>query len=139
MPGPARLKGNSLHLTIGTVELFLEATSVVMNNEEASGDVTTFADAAAGGARQYFFQITAVQSLAATSLWRYLWENTGEVATFVFAPAGNIATPTPDQPHFEGTLKVGPKPSIGGAAGATTTHTFDYRLDIDAEPELVTA
>ena len=65
MAGPARLKGDSLHLTIGTTELFLQATSVVMDNEEADGDVTTFADAAEGGARQFFFQITALQSLEA--------------------------------------------------------------------------
>lgn len=137
MAGPARLKGDSLHLTIGTTELFLQATSVVMDNEEANGDVTTFADAAEGGARQFFFQITALQSLEATSLWRYLWENTGETATFVFSPAGN-EVPSTAQPHFEGTLKVGPKPSLGGAAGRTTTHTFEYRLDIDGVPEMVT-
>jgi len=133
MAGPTRLKGNTLQLLIGTVELNLQASSVVMDNEEANGDVTTFADAAAGGARQHFFQITAVQSLAAESYWRYLWENTGEEGTFSFAPAGN-AVASASEPIFTGTLKVGPKPSIGGAAGATTTHTFDYRMDINDEP-----
>lgn len=133
MAGPTRLKGNSLHLLIGTVELHLQASSVVLDNEEASGDVTTFADAAAGGARQHFFQITALQSLATESFWRYLWENTGEVATYSFAPGGNTVA-SADLPIFTGSLTVGPKPAIGGAAGATTTHTFDYRLDCTDEP-----
>ncbi len=138
MPGPARLKGDSLHMTIGTTELFIQASACVLDNEAADASVTTFEDAAAGGSRQYFFQITALQSLAATSLWRYLWENTGEIAEYEFAPAGN-AVPSTEQPHFVGTLKVGPKPKIGGEAGATVTHTFDYRLDCQEEPVLVTA
>lgn len=138
MAGPARLKGDTLHLTIGTTELFLQATSVVLDNEEADADASTFADAAEGGARQFFFQITALQSLEATSLWRYLWENTGETATYEFAPAGNDE-PSTAQPHFTGTVTVGPKPSLGGGAGKTVTHTFDYRIDCDQTPSLVTA
>lgn len=135
--GSTRIKGSKLLLTMDGTDYWADAIKVELDNEEASGDVTTFEDAAAGGARQFFFTVTALQSTAASSFWRWLWENTGETVPAVYAPHGN-AVATADQPHFEGSVTVGPKPKIGGEAGASTTYTFDYRLDCTAEPTLKT-
>lgn len=135
MAGSTRIKGAALGLTIDGVDYWADVTSVVFDNEEASGDVTTFADAEAGGARQHFATISAIQSVQTASFWRFVWDNTGQTATYKYAPHGN-AVATADQPHLTGTLKIGPKPSLGGDAGATNTYTFETRFDIDGEPTL---
>lgn len=128
-----RIKGAALALSFGGTDYWADATSVTLENEEASSDVTTFADAAAGGARQFFFNVSAIQSTAAGSFWRYVWDNTGNSVAFRYAPHGN-ATATADQPHYLGTAKVGPKPTLGGEAGANTTFTFEVRFDVEGVP-----
>lgn len=133
--GSNRIKGAALGLTIGGVDYWADVTSVVFDNEEASGDVTTFEDASLGGARQHFATISAIQSVQSVSFWRYVWANTGAVAAYKYAVHGN-AVATADQPHLTGTLKIGPKPTLGGEAGATNTYTFETRFDIEGEPTL---
>jgi hypothetical protein len=132
-----KYNGKSLSLTINSIEYNMDATSVVLNNEEADSDTTTFADLAAGGAVQWFFEIEAVSDFGTGSLWNYVWANAGTSAVpFVFKPYGN-ATALPAKPHFTGTLNVGAKPAIGGAAGET--FTFEVRFDVDGTPLLKTA
>lgn len=136
--GSTRIKGNKLGLTFGSPgeNYWADATSVVLENEERESDVVTFEDAAnAGDARQWFFTLSAVQSTATGSFWRFLWDNTGQVVPFTYAPHGN-ETPSEEQPHFLGTCKIGPKPSIGGEASATGEFTFEMRLDVETGPTL---
>lgn len=133
-----RIKGKALRLTLGSPaeDFWADCTSVFLDNEEADTDVVTFEDAQTpGGARQYFFDIAAIQSTDPDSLWAYIWEQTGESVAFVFAPHGN-ATPTAAQPHFTGTVKIGPRPGIGGEAGPNNTYTFETRWDIEGVPLL---
>src|SRR5690606_24251128 len=101
-----RIKGRALSLEIDGVEYMADVTNVVLENEEAEDDVTTFADAATGGAVDWFFTVELVQSLEGTSFWRYIWENSGsnEIA-YTFAPEGN-AVASEDAPHFTGTLTM---------------------------------
>lgn len=133
MASSTRIKGNKLSLKFGAVEMMADTTKCFLNNEAADADVTTFEEAGLGGARQWFFEITALQSVAASSFWDTIWNGTGTTVTYTYAPFGN-ATPTVAQPHFTGSVTIGPKPPIGGEAGATKTFTFDYRLDCTAEP-----
>jgi hypothetical protein len=133
-----RIKGSALKLTIGTTDYWADITSAVLENEEAAAGVTTFADAAAGGARQYYFTISPIQSTDSTSFWNYLWDNTGDIVDYVYAPHGNT-TPSTSQPHFEGTVKIPPKPFVGGDAGTTNEFTFEVRMDCQEEPTKVTA
>jgi hypothetical protein len=133
-----RIKGSALKLTIGTTDYWADITSAVLENEEAAAGVTTFADAAAGGARQYYFTISAIQSTDTSSFWSYIWDNTGDIVDYVFAPHGNT-TPSTSQPHFEGTVKIPVKPVIGGDAGTTNEYTFEVRMDCQEEPTKVTA
>lgn len=137
--GSTRIKGNKLALKFGSpgTDYWADATSVVLENEEKESDVVTFEDAAgsSGSDRQWFFTLSAIQSTQTTSFWRYLWENTGEVVAFTYAPHGNTVA-TADQPHFLGTCKIGPKPSIGGKASRTAEYTFEARLDVETGPVL---
>lgn len=131
-PSP-RIKGKALRLTIDSADYWADIISCVLNNEAADSDALTFGDVLAGGARTYFFELTAIQSTASGSFWRTVWDNAGKSAAFAYAPHGN-ETPTVDKPHYVGTLTIGAKPSLGGQAGSTSTYTFETRFDIDGEP-----
>lgn len=135
-----RIKGRQLMLSIGTppVEVWADTTSVVLDREEADDDVVTFADAAAGDVQQEYIEIAGIQSTDPTSLWAYCWDNSGQDVAFTYAPHGN-ATPSTTQPHFVGTCTIGPKPTIGGEAGRTTTFTFETRWDVVGTVTKVTA
>ena len=138
--GSTRIKGNRLGLTFGSPgeNYWADATSVVLENEESESGVVTFEDASGEGeSRTWYFTISAIQSTATGSFWRYLWESTGEVVAFTYAPHGN-ETATEDQPHFIGTCKIGPKPSIGGEASRTDDYVFETRLDVETGPTLDT-
>ncbi len=132
-----RIKGTGLLLEIDGVDYYADCTSVVLENEDAAAGVTTFADAAAGGSKQWFFTITAIQSTDTASFWRSIWSNTGDIVNYVYAPHGN-ATASSSQPHFTGTVKIPAKPSIGGEAGTNTEYTFELRMDCQEEPTLDT-
>ena len=121
-----RIKGAQLALTIGGTDYWADATSVVLDNEE-TGAATTFEDASLGGARRYFFTVTAIQSLDASSFWNYVWDNTGEVVAYTYSPTDNGDT-------FTGTVKIGAKPAIGGDAGVNNEFTFTTRFDCQEEP-----
>lgn len=135
MSGSTRIKGVALSLLFGSpaVEYKADVTAVTLSNEEADSDVTTFADAAEGGARDFFLNITGIQSTDADSLWSYCWDNSGEEVGFTYAPHGN-KTPTASQPHFTGNVKIGPKPEIGGEAGTSNTFTFETQWSVVGTP-----
>ncbi|SDQ11116.1 IPT/TIG domain-containing protein [Microbacterium sp. cf332] len=129
MAGSTRIKGSALALSFGGTDFWADATSVVLDNEEASSDVTTFADAAEGGARLEYFTVGAIQSTATGSFWSYVRENVGREVAFRYAVHGN-AVATADQPHVTGVVKILTAPPLGGEAGATTEYTFETRLDV---------
>lgn len=132
----SKYKGKSLSLKVGSTEYNMDLTSVVLQNEAAEDDATTFADLAAGGAVQWFFEVEGFSDYGTGSLWRYLWDNAGSSAiAFVFAPYGNLV-PTATQPHFTGTLELGAKPAVGGTANEV--FSFEARWDVVGEPTMVT-
>lgn len=134
-----RITGKSgLVFKLATVDYSDNVSTISLTNEDADSDVVTFADAALGGTKQWFFEGTAVAGTDATgALWRYLWNNTGAATVaYVYAPNGN-ATATAAKPHYTGQATIGAKPPIGGDAGST--FTFDFRVDVNAEPTVLTA
>jgi hypothetical protein len=133
MPGSTRISGTALALSFAGTDYWADITSVKLENEASPVDVTTFADAAAGGAKRYYFTISAVQSMQSTSFWRYLWANVGNTVAYRFAPLGNT-TPTADAGHLIGTVKILSRPAIGGDAGLNTNYSFDVRLDCQQDP-----
>lgn len=133
MPSSTRIKGKNIIFKIDDEEFACDASSVVLSNEEASTDeIVTFCDTN-GVAPQWYFEVEAVTSTDATSFWSYVWDNADTDVEFVFAPHGN-ATVAANQPHFTGTLNIGPKPSIGGTANST--FVFNKRFDLVGEPVL---
>lgn len=141
--GSTRIRGNKKPLlTLGSPgqDRSADVTSWTIENEEADSDVVTFEDAENGGGRQFYLRGSAIQSTQSAAFWRYVWENSGETEVpYTIAPHGN-AVPTADEPHFVGTLTIGPKPTIGGEADTsrTSAFTFDYEFEIDGEPTLDT-
>lgn len=136
MAGSTRIKGNKLALTLGSpgTDYWADITEYDLYSEEADTDVTTFADASEGGARQYKLKVIAIQSTDADSFWRMVWDSSGTDVAFTLAPHGN-ATASATQPHFIGTVTVGPKPNVGGAAGPGA-FTFEVDWDVVGEPSL---
>lgn len=136
MTGSTRIHGAALALSLGGTDYWADATSVKLDNEDAAAGVVTFADAADGGSRKFFFTVSAIQSTASGSFWRYVWASTGSEVAYIYAPHGNV-TATADEPHFTGTLKIGPKPAIGGDAGLDVDQVFEVRFDsTSGEPVL---
>lgn len=131
-----RIKGANLLLTFGSppVEYKTDISAATVTNEEKSADVTTFADVVAGDDRDYFLNFTGVQSTDVDSLWDYIWSNAGlEAVAYTYAPHGN-AVASATEPHFTGTLTIGPPPTLGGEAGKDNTYTFESQFALDGKP-----
>lgn len=142
--GSPRIAGNkkpTLTLAAPGTDYAADLISWRIENEEADASVVTFEDAENGGDRQHYLRGDAIQSTASASFWRYVWENSGvENVAYTIAPHGN-PVPTTDQPHFVGTLTIGPKPTIGGEADADpkSAFQFEFEFKIDGEPTMDTA
>lgn len=137
--GSTRIKGNALSLEIDGIDYWMDITSCSITNDDADGDVVTFYDASQGGAKAYTLKISAIQSLDATSFWRYAWEHVGDEVPYTYAPKGNTDAPTADKPWFTGNVTISQPPTLGGDAGADEEYTSDLEWSLDGKPELVTA
>lgn len=108
----------------------------------ADSDFLTFADAAAGGSRQYNLEVNAAQDLVTGTLWRLIWDSPGTEVDFVIAPYGN-AVASPTQPHVAGTAVVSEPDGdlVGGQADISTTARLAYTAvwKCTAKPTLVTS
>lgn len=141
--GSPRIRGNKLPvLTLGSpgAEFAADIISWTIENEEADSDVITFEDAASGGSRQFYLRGSAIQSTASAAFWTYVWENSGDTGVaYTIAPHGNTIA-TESEPHFVGTLTIGPKPTIGGEASTSSSSafTFEFEFEIDGVPTMDT-
>jgi hypothetical protein len=130
-----------LTLTIDGDEVTAEVSKAVITSNDAGSDFTTFADAAAGGAREYRLEFTAVQDAVAGSLWDKVWTATGSDVPFILAPYGG--TPSTSAPAFEGNVTITEPDGdfIGGEADSSTSarQTFSVAWVCDARPTRVTA
>lgn len=136
--GSKRLKGNALSLKIDDTDYWMDITSCKVTNDDADSKVVTFYDAANGGGKAYTLEITAIQSLDATSFWSYAWDNVGKEVPYVYAPKGVAAAPTADAPFFVGNVTIGAPPELGGDAGADEEYTSELKWKLDAKPTKVT-
>jgi len=133
--GSTRIKGAALSLAFGGTDYWADVTSVTLENNAQDAGAVTFQDAAGTGGRQFLIKGSAIQSLQTTSFWRYVWSNSGNTVAYRYAPAGN-AVASADQPHFTGTVKIGPKPTVGGEAGASNEFVFDFEWEVQGLPTL---
>lgn len=130
-----RIKGNKLALSFGGVDVWADVTAVTLENTDKDGGLTTFEDASGTPGRQYLIKGTAIQSLQTSSFWRYAWANSGQTVAFRYAPKGN-ATASADEPHFLGQVKIGPRPTVGGEAGASNEFSFDFEWQVEGDPTM---
>lgn len=133
----AALGTRSLKIKVGTTEYTATVSRVEITSGEADSDFTSFADAAAGGAREYALEFTAVQDLETTTLWNYVWANPGTAVAVKVNPYG-VTTATATQPIYTGNVTIAEPDGtlIGGEANSSSTAkmTFDCRWVFTAKP-----
>lgn len=123
-PTSARIYGRSLYLTVDGTDYAPDVQECVIGFEPKDTDDMTFAEASGAGADQGEMKIKAIQSTDTASFWRYAWSNPGAEVVFAMAPHGN-PVPTADKPHVTGTLTVGTRPDLGGAADPKKAYSFE--------------
>jgi hypothetical protein len=132
-----------LKIQVGTppVEYNAEVSKAVISSAETDSDFVSFADAAAGGGRDYTLEFTAVQDAASASLWTEMWTKAGQEVDVTIAPYGNVA-PSVTEPFFDMTAVVSEPDGdlLGGEADSSTTakFTFDCKWKLLGKPTLVT-
>lgn len=130
-----------LKLEIDDEEFSAELTNARLAPTDSDSDTVTFADAAAGGSKDWHLQGTAVQDAATGSLWSKVFDEAGTDVDYVFMPYGN-AVPSASQPHFTGTVTIGQPDGdfLGGEANASNTSKFTFDIDwiCTAKPTKVT-
>lgn len=126
-----------LKVEIDGTERTAEVSVCEIVSQPTESDFTTFADAAAGGARDYFLHIVAVQDPTTASFWNEIWANAGTTVDALVNPFGN-AVASATEPHFEGevTIKEPDGVLLGGTADASTSARFtvDVLWPYEAKP-----
>ncbi len=109
---------------------------------DKDSDFMSFAEALAGGARQYALALSMKQSTDTTSLWYYAWSEAGtDVAVEVwpngYGAAGAAST---DKPKISGTVTIVEPDGdfLGGEANKSTTAKFTTEVEwiFTAKPTL---
>lgn len=139
----AALGTNRLTLLIEGEERAAEVSRVVISVADTESDFVSFADAAAGGGKDYVLELTAVQDPGTEdSIWDMVWEMTGQEVDVIVKPYGN-ATASATQPHFSGTvvIKMPDGDLLGGEADASATARFVTELEwmFTAKPTKITS
>lgn len=131
-----------LKLTIGVTEYTAQVSKCVITSAPSDADFTSFADAAAGGARDYFLEFVAVQDPVTGTMWDQVWSAAGTTVTGKIQPFGN-ATASVDQPHYTFSAVVTEPDGdlIGGEADSSTTArmTIECKWALTAKPVKVSA
>lgn len=131
-----------LTLMVDGVERSAEVATSEVVAGDADSDFVTFANAAAGGSREYGLHLVAVQDAAVDTLFDIMWSAPGSEVPVVVRPYGNVV-PSAAQPHYSGTVVVKEPdgPMLGGEADASTTakFTLDMTWPFTAKPTKVTA
>jgi len=139
----AAIGTRKLKIQVGTppIEYNTDVSRVEVTSGETDSDFVSFADAAAGGGRDYTLEFTAVQDASNASLWDEVWTNAGGELDVTVVPYGN-EVPTVMEPHFTMTAVVSEPDGtlLGGEADASTTakFTFECAWKLTEKPTRVT-
>ncbi len=107
-----------------------------LTTEDKDDSDLTFLEAASGETKDYQLTVTAIQSTAAGSFWRMVWDDPGGEFAVIYGPHGN-ALPTVEKPHFTFTVKATGRPEIGKEASLSKTRAdFEYVFDVTSSIEL---
>lgn len=119
-------------------------TNARWNAADSENDTVTFQDAAEGGAKDYFFQGSALQDDGAdgSAFWTFVENNVGADVLVTIMPQGNTTAST-TQPHRAQTCSVANFDGdfFGGDANPSTTfkNGFDFSWRAVAKPTKVTS
>jgi hypothetical protein len=131
-----QLGKRSLKISVDGTDREAEVTSCTITSKAADAGLVTFANAAAGGTREYSLKFTAIQDPSADSLWDELWSHTGDDVDVVILPAGGTVDAT--HPAFTGTVTITEPDGdiLGGDASIVSTDrfTFDCEWVYTAKP-----
>lgn len=130
--GSTRLTGSALSLTFDGVDYWADITKVQLTNVSVGEPLRDWHGRVVHDPRRYLITGAAVQSMQPTSFWRYVWENTGAVISFRYAPLGNHE-PSEVSPHFVGQVRIGPPPTLGGDAGLGE-YEFEFEWEVINTP-----
>lgn len=119
-----------LVLSIGGTDYTAQVSNCEITSQAADSDVTTFAEAAAGGAREYRLKFTGLQDLAVGTIWDKVWTAAGTTVAYLVKPYGNT-TASAAQPHYSGNLTITEPDGtlIGGDADASTTSRWTFECE----------
>lgn len=138
----AALGTRLLKIDVAGSDFTAQVSKAVLVSGEADSDFVTFADAAAGGAREYRLEFTAVQDLATSTLWDKVWSAAGTTVACILKPYGNT-TASASQPHYSFNAIVSEPDGdfIGGEADASATArmTIECSWVLEAKPTKVTS
>ncbi len=131
-----------LTLDLGGDDFTAEVSDCRITSQPADSGFVTFADAAAGGKREYRLKAKAVQDPAAGTMWDKVWTGAGTTVAAIIKPAGGTAA-SASQPHFTGNVTITEPDGdlLGGEADASTTARFTFEIEwvYEAKPVRVTA
>lgn len=117
-----------LKLEIDGDQVEAEVSKAVITSNDAGSDFTTFADAAAGGAREYRLEFTAVQDpVNSASIWRKVFDQAGDDVDFILDPVGG-GTAGAGNPLYSGTVTITEPDGdfLGGSADKSTSARFTF-------------
>lgn len=131
------LRGNSgIVATFDAAAMDGDVKAMRLTAEDKDDSDLTFLEAASGDTKDYNLVVTALQSTAAGSFWRMIWDDPGGESAVVYGPHGN-AVPTADKPHFLMTVKAMGRPEIGKEASLSKTRAdFEYTFEVTDGPTL---
>lgn len=131
-----------ISLEIDGVDRSDEVSKFVTTSAPTSADWQSFADARAGGKRDYAAVMTIAQDHAAGTLWTLIYEEPGSTAVITYAPYGNeVATAL--QPHYQrnATVKEPDGDLMGGEAdpSPTAVASIEVTWPFEGKPTKITA
>jgi len=135
------LGSRKLVLYVDSIDFTDSVSDVRITAGDKDSDFMSFAEALAGGARQYQLLMTLKQNTDAASLWSYAWVEAGtDVAVEVWPNGYNSGVQSTTYPQISGTVTVVEPDGdfIGGAANKSTTARFttQFSWTFTAKPTL---
>lgn len=138
----ATLGTRTLLLSIGGTDYTAQVNNVRITSGESDSDFVSFADAAAGGLREYRLEFTAKQDLATSTLWDRVWSSPGTTVAYLLKPYGNT-TATATQPHYSGNAVISEPDGdfLGGEANASNSAVMSFECSwvLTARPTKLTS
>ena len=97
-----------LVLFVDSVEYTDSVSTAKFTSAESDSDFMSFAEAMAGGARDYVLALTLKQNTSAASLWDLMWTSAGDDVPVSLWPNGMPVggDPTVTQPEFTATCTI---------------------------------